>query len=52
MCKRYYVEKILNEIDIIGHGNNPVVMSCDEIIDENTEYTIHLGFKITEKEKH
>ena len=25
--------------------------SCDEIIDENTEYTKRLGFKITEKEK-
>ena len=27
------------------------MQSCDEIIDENTEYTKRLGFKITEKEK-
>ena len=53
ICKRYYVEVILNEIGVIGHGNNThgkANISCDEIIDENTD-TKRLGFKITKKEK-
>ena len=39
---------------IITHGNNThckANKSRDEIIDEDTEYTKCLGFKITEKEK-
>ena len=54
ICKRYYVKVILNEIGITGHGNNTYCKAnenYDEIIDENTEYTKRLGFKITEKEK-
>ena len=54
ICKRYYVEVILNEIAVIGHGNNTdcrASESRDEIIDENTKYTRRLGCKITEKEK-
>ena len=45
---------ILNEIGVFGHGNNTFCQaneSCDEIIDENTEYTKRLGFIITDKEK-
>ena len=52
--KQYDAEVILNEIVAIGHGHNTnckANKSCDEIMDENTEYTKHLGFKITEKEK-
>ena len=44
---------IVNEIGIIGHGYNTYYKankSCDEIIDENTDYNKRLGFKITEKE--
>ena len=44
----------MNEIGIIGHGNNTCCKankSYDEIVDENTKYTKRLGFKITEKEK-
>ena len=54
VCKLYYVELILNEIGVIGHGKNTCCKaneSCDEILDENTEYTKRLGYKITEKEK-
>ena len=52
--KRYYVEVILNEIAVIGHGNTTyrrASESRDEIIEENTKYTRRLGCKITEKEK-
>ena len=45
---------ILNDIGVIGHGNNTygkANKSCDEILDENTEYTECFGFKTTEKEK-
>ena len=44
----------LNEVGVIGDGNNTYCKAnkiCDEIIDENTEYTKRLGFKILEKEK-
>ena len=44
----------LNEIGVIGRGNNTyckATKNCDEIMDENTEYTKRLGFKITQKEK-
>ena len=43
---------ILNEIRVIGHGNNTYCrgnISREEIIDENTEYSKRLGFKIEEK---
>ena len=45
---------ILNQMCLIAHGNNTYCKankSCDEMIDENTEYTKSLDFKITEKEK-
>ena len=45
------VDKKLNEIRVIGHGNNTYCKankSCDLIKDENTEYTKRLGFKITD----
>ena len=45
---------ILNEVDIIWHGNNTYCKAnenCDEITDGNEKYTKRLGFKITEKEK-
>ena len=54
ICKWYYVEVILNEMCLIGHGNNTYCKankSCYEIIDESTEYTKRLDFKITVKEK-
>ena len=48
---------ILKEICIFGYGNKTfqsrwILMSksCAELIDENKEYTIQLGFKVTEKE--
>ena len=44
---------ILKEIRITGHGNKTYCKankSCDELIDENTEYTKRLGFQVTEKE--
>ena len=48
--KRYYGEMILNKISVIGHQNNTHCepnISCDYIIDENTEYIKLFGFKIT-----
>ena len=48
--KWYYAEVILNEKSINGHGNNTYYTankSCEEIIDENTEYIKCLGFKTT-----
>ena len=48
MCKQYYVEVILNEIGVIGHGNNTyckINKSCDQIIDEKTECTKRFGQK-------
>ena len=54
ICKRYYDEVIFNEIGVFGHGNNTYCKAnncCVEIIDESTEYTKRLGFKITDKEK-
>ena len=41
ICKRCYAEVMLNDIKL----------RCDETIDENTEYTKRLGFKITKKRK-
>ena len=41
ICKRYYVEVILKEIGVIGHGNKTYCKSNksgDESIDENREY--------------
>ena len=52
--KRYYVEVILNEIDLTGHGDYIYCKSdksSDNIVDKNTEYTKRLCFEITEKEK-
>ena len=48
ICKRYYVEVILNEISVIGTENNTYYKAnknCDEITDENTKYTKRLGFQ-------
>ena len=45
---------ILNEIGVVGHGNNTYCKAnkrCGEIIDGNTEYTKLLDFKVTKKEK-
>ena len=45
---------ILNEISVVRHQNNTYCKankSCDQIIDENTEYTKRLGFKNTGKQK-
>ena len=44
---------ILNEKGIIGCGYNTYCnanKSCDEILDESTQCTKRLGFKISEKE--
>ena len=52
--RRYYVEVVLHEIGVIGHGNSTYCKahkSCYEIIDKKTEYTKRLGFKVTEKER-
>lgn len=54
ISKRYYVEVILNKISVIGHRNSTYAKankSCNEMIDESTQYTKRLGFKTTEKEK-
>ena len=54
ICKRYYVEVILNEIGHIGTGNNTyekVERSVQDIVEENCAYAEHCGFKIEEKEK-
>ena len=54
ICKRHYVEMILSEIGVAGHGNNTYCKankSCDKISDENTEHTKCFDFEITEKEK-
>ena len=54
VCKQHSVEVKLNEIGVIGRGNNTyckATKNCDEIMDENIEYTKRLGFKITQKEK-
>ena len=54
VCKRYYAVVIINKIGVIGHRNHTyfkINESCDEIINENTEYAKRFGFKITEKEK-
>ena len=45
---------ILNEITVIGHQNDTyceVNISCHQILDENTEYSKCLAFKITQKQK-
>ena len=55
ICKRYYDEVILNEIGLIGHGNNTYCKaneSYDKIIDGNKGDTRRSGFKSTDKEKH
>ena len=44
------IAKASNNV-VIGHRNNTSSKannSCDEIKDENTEYRIRLGFKVTE----
>ena len=54
ICKRYYVDVILNKRDVIGHENNTYSKAnkrCDGITAENTEYTKRLCFKITKTEK-
>ena len=54
ICKRFYVEVILQELGIIGDPNNTYKItskSKEEIIDDNVTYSTKLGFKITEQEK-
>ena len=54
ICKRCYVEVLLNKISIIEHGNNTyckIKKSNDVIIDENPKPTKPLAFKITQKKK-
>lgn len=54
ICKRCYVEVLLNKISIIEHGNNTyckIKKSNDVIIDENPKPTKPLAFKITQKRK-
>ena len=44
----------MNEISVIGHGDNTYYKankSCDELINENTEYNKSLDFEVTEEEK-
>ena len=54
ICKRYYVEVILNKIGFIRHLNKT---DCkpnkiyNYVTDKNTLYTKRLGFTVTEKEK-
>lgn len=52
VCERYYVKGILKETGFIGHGNKTYCKSnksCDELIDQNIEYTKRFVFKVTEK---
>lgn len=54
VCKRYYVVVILNKIGVIGHRNHTyfkINESCDEIINENTEYANVLSLKSQKKQK-
>ena len=54
VCKRYYVEVILNEIGIIGAGNSTyskVERTEQEIVDENVRESEAFGFGVTDKEK-
>lgn len=50
-----YVEVMLKETGIIGHGNKNYCKankrSCDELIDEHTEYTKRLDFLNHRKRK-
>ena len=50
--KRYYDERILKEIVLIGHGNGTYCKAYEsfyELNDENTEYSKCLGFKVIKK---
>ena len=54
ICKRYYVEVVLNEIGILGDGSDTYERanrSKEEIIDDNRIYSERLGYKLSEKEK-
>ena len=54
ICKKYYVEVILKEIGVIGKSNptyHITDMPSNEIVHNNCEYSKHLGFTLTEKEK-
>ena len=54
ICKRYYVEVILQEIGILGNGSETyekAERSKDEIIDDNRVYSEKLGFNLSEKER-
>ena len=53
ICKRYYVEVVLNEIGILGDGSDTYERanrSKEEIIDDNRIYSERLGYKLSEKE--
>ena len=54
ICKRYYVEVVLNEIGILAYGSDTYERanrSKEEIIDDNRIYSERLGYKLSEKEK-
>ena len=53
ICKRYYVEVILREIGIQGHGSDTYERTdrCkEEIVDDNREYSKRLGYSLSKKE--
>ena len=52
ICKRYYVEVILKEIEILGDGSETYEKadrSKEEIIDENQVYSEKLGYTLSER---
>ena len=54
ICKKYYVQVILNEIGILGSGSPTYAKAeknTDEIIEENCLYAKHRGFEVKEEEK-
>ena len=53
VCKRFYVETILNEIGILGEGNPTYVSSelpKESIIEDNIQYSQRLRMEPTDKE--
>ena len=53
ICKRFYVEVILQEIGIIGRGNvtyEKIDRDRMNIVDENVAYSKRLGFTVSDKD--
>ena len=53
ICKRYYVEVILQEIGVLGQGNTTYIrsdLSQEHIVDENVQYAKRLNITVTDKE--